>query len=492
MKNSKKGSDYEDSIKNLQQMMKAVKKAPTNSKSVSAKNKPNNSSSTSSKKVDSTKNQSKKSESKKSSSKSTTSKSNEVNKDMDSKNNKKSSLGTIFEKVDKILDEDQKDNIGKKEDKNYSSIKNSEKNNESSINIQKTVSDKVIKDTSDIKSGVSIEDDDKLSFDNTSDIKSGVSIEDDDKLSFDKLEIDETEEPKLTESDENSSSSFEDNILNNVDDIFEDNNKSSVKNDEEDNMSSEDKSFKSDVSKDDESLQDSDDTYKDSDFKSLNSASFISKISKSSKEVEVEKAKNQSKKQSDKKLKSVKTEESTDEKSDEEDKKPKFGLNKDKIGLIPILGIVVGVITIILGIYIVSSRSARVVDSVASGEYVGMAILLFIIGAICFIFSLMQIISIKTPFDSTFDKMKSIDREDINMDDFLSEINKDDNDEGSEELKDEVQESDIKFDLEDNEDNYNVTKKSFDSDYVKTDSDDFKITINTSINKKDNNKEDKD
>ncbi len=482
MKKSNNGSDYEDSIKHLQNIMKAVKKTPATTESISIKDESVEYSSESSDNDGSKKeNPKKESVSKSISSKSDSSKPTENIEKSDSAEDKKSSLGNIFKKVDKILDEDLDEGKNDKKLTEYSS-----KNDEPTVHIQKTLNYESLK--------------------NAKDFEHDSSFADDDKLSFDKLEIDETEESKINKSDEGASFSFEDNILNNVDDIFEDDNKPS-KNDKEDiNMSLKEKSDENDLVDSEDNSSNFEDIEDNSDkefsLKSKTSSSFLSKLHQSFKEVEEDNDKDEDKNKSKDFKKESKTENSIFDADRDKNTKPGksvednpsgIGIKKVNLSIIPILGIIVGIVTISLGIYLVFGRSARVVDSVASGEYVGMSILLFIIGAICFIFSLIQIVSVKTPFDNTFDEMRSIDREDINMDDFLDEITVDDIPEGketdNEDLDDETEISEEKYELEDNEDNYNVTKKSFDSDYVKTDADDFKITVNTSVhNEEDDDK----
>ena len=172
MKKSNNGSDYEDSIKHLQNIMKAVKKTPATTESISIKDESVEYSSESSDNDGSKKeNPKKESVSKSISSKSDSSKPTENIEKSDSAEDKKSSLGNIFKKVDKILDEDLDEGKNDKKLTEYSS-----KNDEPTVHIQKTLNYESLK--------------------NAKDFEHDSSFADDDKLSFDKLEIDETEESK--------------------------------------------------------------------------------------------------------------------------------------------------------------------------------------------------------------------------------------------------------------------------------------------------------
>ncbi|WP_295722115.1 hypothetical protein [uncultured Methanobrevibacter sp.] len=244
-----------------------------------------------------------------------------------------------------------------------------------------------------------------------------IDDEDAEKLSFDKLEIKE-EEMSFTVN-EYSSQSFEDNILNNVDDVF-DQKTSDSNNDKDDDM---DKIDEEDLNEDLDV------------FKSKSIFKSALNISKNDDELLED---------------------------DEED----ISINKkSKSRVIPIIGVIVGIVTISIGINHIFGRSARVIDSVASGEYMGVAILLIFIGLICLLFSLRKLVSFKTPFDNLAQSINNIDAQDEEIDE----------DESFSQLDDELNDNidSIKSDFDDGD-----FKGAFDSKLVADYSDnDYKITI---------------
>ncbi|MGN1362985.1 MAG: hypothetical protein ACI4VU_04595 [Methanobrevibacter sp.] len=340
----------------------------------------------------------------------------------------KSSIVNIFNKVNKNLEEDANDNEYVETKESIKPFKN--------VNIKKSVDNKDLKD-------------DSLDVSKSIILGKNKSNEDEDKLSFDKIEIKE-DDVKINSSDnENEDSSFEGNILNNVDDVFVEDldNKSESKPADSDLI---------DDSKSKDKSESSDDIDEKSSNVDLDDNEFINS------------------KLDDLGLKSI---------DDEKSKNSGIHFRKDKIGPFPIAGMIVGVLTILFGFFLIFRHSARVVDSVASGESAGLAFLLFIIGLICFIFSLMQIISFGTS-NGTISRIRSLDsnEEDENVDNFLKRFSSIEDD--IEDNNKEDNSEDNRFVLEDNEENYNRTKKSFDEKVAKS-SDDFKITVNTSITKED-------
>lgn len=245
-----------------------------------------------------------------------------------------------------------------------------------------------------------------------------IDEEDAEKLSFDKLEI--KEEENYFSLDKDSSKSFEDNI----------NNKSSAKS--------------KNITTDHLEKPSDEDLDNDSDDLKVNSIFNIFSNSKNEDE--------------------------------------SVSQNKNfKSHLISIIGIIVGAIILFYGAYLIYDRSARVVDSVASGESSGLAILLIFIGAISIVFSILQIVSFKTPFDNFAQSIRNIDSEedeDPDMDELLSKYSNVDLDKSLSNDEDTV-----KSDLIDE---YGNTKSSFDSEFITNHPDDeYKITVKNSIIDKD-------
>ena len=245
-----------------------------------------------------------------------------------------------------------------------------------------------------------------------------IDEEDAEKLSFDKLEI--KEEENYFSLDNDSSKSFEDNI----------NNKSSEKS--------------KNITTDHLENPSDEDLDKDSDDLKVNSIFNIFSNSKN------------------------------------EDKSVSQNIDF-KSHLISIIGIIVGAIILFYGAYLIYDRSARVVDSVASGESSGLAIFLIFIGAISIVFSILQIVSFKTPFDNFAQSIRNIDSEedeDPDMDELLSKYSNVDLDKSLSNDEDTV-----KSDLIDE---YGNTKSSFDSEFITNHPDDeYKITVKTHINDED-------
>ncbi|OWT33554.1 hypothetical protein BGI41_01805 [Methanobrevibacter sp. 87.7] len=393
MKNSKDES-YEDSINNLKKIMKTVKKTSQDD-SNNEKHKVFKSSDNLN--------------------------SNNLNEYKHKED--KSSIVNIFNKVNKNLEDDTEENDYIETKEPIKPFKN--------VSIKRSVDNKDLKD-------------DSLDVSKSIILGKDKSNEDEDKLSFDKIEIKEDNDKIDSSETENEDSSFEGNILNNVDDVFIDN---------LDEINRED-------SKPEENSDDLDDNTEKSIDDDLEDNEII--------DSELDKLG----------LKSI---------DDESSEKSGIHFRKDKIGPFPIAGIIVGIITIFLGFFLVFRRSARVVDSVASGESTGLAFLLFIVGFICFVFSFMQILSFGSS-NVTINKIKSLDSNDDNenVDNFLKRFSSIEND-----IKDNEEDDleDKSFALENNEENYNLTKKSFDEKVAKS-SDDFKITVNTSITKEDSKKDD--
>ena len=100
----------------------------------------------------------------------------------------------------------------------------------------------------------------------------------------------------------------------------------------------------------------------------------------------------------------------------------------------------------------------------------------------------MQIMSFGTS-NGTITRIRSLDsnEEDENVDNFLKRFSSIEDDIEEDNKEKDINE-DNKFVLEDNKENYNRTKKSFDEKVAKS-SDDFKITVNTSITKEDSKNE---
>lgn len=253
-----------------------------------------------------------------------------------------------------------------------------------------------------------------------------IDDEDAEKLSFDKLEIKE-EEMSFTVN-EYSSQSFEDNILNNVDDVF-DKKTSDSNNDKDDDMDN----------IDEEDLNEDSEGFKP---KSIFNSS-VNIIKNEDEQLE-----------------------------DDEENIPNNKKLKSRV--VPIIGVIVGILTISYGIYRILGRSARVVDSVASGEHMGLAILLIVIGIICFVFSLTKLFSFKTPFDNFAQSINDIDAEEEETEE----------EESFSKLDDDLDYNidSIKSDFDEDGD----FKGSFDTELVTDYSDDeYKITIKTPIEKED-------
>ncbi len=279
-----------------------------------------------------------------------------------------------------------------------------------------------------------------------------IDEEDAEKLSHDMLEIKEKDHSFNIDND--SSQTFEDNILNNVDEVFD-------KNSAEDNPVEE-----SDIDLDENLDIDSEidiDDLDDIDLDSLDDSDIDLDD-----DIETNKSKMSSNKDSN--------DTKNDEEAEDENEVVEKLKSKSKSRLIPAIGIVVGLITLSFGIYMIYGRSARVIDSVASGESTGFAILLIFIGALCLIFSIMKLVSFKTPFDSLAQSIKNIDaveEDEGDMDTVLSDYN-------NVSLDDDLDDSvySIKSDLNDEN---GLTKSSFDSDLVTNHpEDEFKITVKTS------------
>lgn len=349
----------------------------------------------------------------------------------------KSSIVNIFNKVNKNLEDDTNDNEYIETKESIKPFKN--------VNIKKSVDNKDLKD-------------DSLDVSKSIILGKNKSNEDEDKLSFDKIEIKE-DNVKIDSSDnENEDSSFEGNILNNVDDVFVED---------------------LDNKKESKSIDDSDSNLEDDSNLEGQSKDFNEDNKSESTDVSMDDNEFINSKLDDLGLKPI---------DDEKSENSGIHFRKDKIGPFPIAGMIVGIITILFGFFLIFRHSARVVDSVASGESAGLAFLLFIIGLICFIFSLMQIMSFGTS-NGTITRIRSLDsnEEDENVDNFLKRFSSIEDDIEEDNKEKDINE-DNKFVLEDNKENYNRTKKSFDEKVAKS-SDDFKITVNTSITKEDSKNE---
>ena len=86
-----------------------------------------------------------------------------------------------------------------------------------------------------------------------------------------------------------------------------------------------------------------------------------------------------------------------------------------KVGGKPLLAIIssiLGAILIILSIFILDSRSDRVIDNVVAGESSFMFVIFFIVGFLLLLYGVIKIFNVKNPFESLTKSIDSIDSDD--------------------------------------------------------------------------------
>ena len=87
-----------------------------------------------------------------------------------------------------------------------------------------------------------------------------------------------------------------------------------------------------------------------------------------------------------------------------------------RIGRTPVLGIVstiLGLILIVIGAMIFSSRSDRVIDNVISGENSFITVIFLIIGVLLLIYGIYKVIGMRNPLQGISNSIDSIDHEEI-------------------------------------------------------------------------------
>ena len=86
-----------------------------------------------------------------------------------------------------------------------------------------------------------------------------------------------------------------------------------------------------------------------------------------------------------------------------------FSSSDNGLNLVSIIGIIIGIIAICFGIYMMMGNAVRVIDSVASGENMAISFILVIFGFICIGGSVFKMFSFKTSFNDTINDLKSLD-----------------------------------------------------------------------------------